>query len=123
MKICVLNIRRDKVPSDSIYIGRKSSTNHHYGNIASHLDNTLASIKVANRNDAIKAYQDWLDGVKYQDVEPDRRLWILAQIKRLAERGENISLSCFCRPYRCHGDVIRERILAINAKIYGDENQ
>jgi len=50
----------------------------------------------------VKAFQDWLAGTQHHDVEPDRRLKILARVHTL--RG--MRLGCYCAPLPCHGDVL-----------------
>lgn len=88
-----------------IYIGRRRNNHHHYGNPFSHLESSLADIRVVTREESIVAFRCWLAGTHYQDVEPSRRAWILANIQRL--KGK--TLGCFCRPEEeCHGDVLKE---------------
>ena len=51
----------------------------HFGNPFSHA-NYKGAIKVGTVKEAVIAYEQWLRGEKYQDVEPERRQWILNQI-------------------------------------------
>lgn len=51
----------------------------HFGNPFSHAD-YKGAIKVGTVKEAVIAYEQWLRGEKYQDVEPERRQWILNQI-------------------------------------------
>lgn len=90
-----------------IYIGRTSGTKYHYGNIASHQDDTLAPVRVQSREEAIKAFEEWLDGEAYQEIEPERRKWILSRIPFI---DENSILGCWCSPLRCHGEVIKKKV-------------
>lgn len=94
----VVNIRKDKC---DIYVGRKSQ-GMHYGNPFSHQSGTLAIVVVASVAEAISAYEDWLDGLAYQEIEPERRLWILEHLSEL----KNQTLGCFCAPKPCHADVL-----------------
>jgi hypothetical protein len=97
----VVNIKKDKC---DVYIGRKKDSKYHFGNIATHKDSTLAPIKVATRKLAIQAYKDWLEGIAYKEIEPERRQWILDNIHTLHDK----TLGCFCKPLACHGDILAE---------------
>ena len=95
----VVNIKTSKY---DVYIGRKSS-GMHYGNPFSHRERSMGSVMVDTRKEAIDCYADWLAGTRFQDVEPQRRTWILENIQTL--RGK--ILGCFCRPMSiCHGDIL-----------------
>jgi hypothetical protein len=56
----------------------------HFGNPFTHLldevKNGNASVYVADVKHAVDAFKEWLAGTKYQDVEPERRQWILDKI-------------------------------------------
>lgn len=98
----VVNLRHDCY---DIYIGRKSDSKFHFGNPFSHLSKSLAGVKVNSIQEAVDAYRNWLLGIQYQEIEPERRLWILENLFTL----ENAILGCFCRPsLLCHGDVLVE---------------
>jgi hypothetical protein len=98
----VVNIYH-KVPYD-VFIGRLDSEEH-FGNPFSHLKNSRASVIVATRQEAIDAFDHWLDGFAWPDVEPTRRLWVLANIWRL--KGK--ILACYCCPKGCHGHSLARR--------------
>lgn len=119
MIITIVNVKRTSEPY--LYIGRPPANRHlsggHYGNPFSHMANTLAAVRVATRDEAVDAFRDWLNGVAHQDIEPVRRLWILAALLEIAEIGEDVALGCFCAPLRCHGDILKERILEIREKL------
>lgn len=97
----VVNLRSAKY---DVYIGRKRGERYHFGNPFSHLPNTLAQCKVHSRDASIEAFRLWLDGTEHCTVEPDRRLWILANLDTL--RGK--VLGCYCKPLDCHGDIYLE---------------
>lgn len=90
----VVHCKREKY---DVYIGRRYDTTCHYGN----------PFKVGedcSRGECVEMFEDWLLGLKYQDVEPDRRLWILAHIENLRDKV----LGCWCKingDESCHGDV------------------
>jgi len=83
----VVHCKKD--PYD-VYIGRPSI----WGNPYSHKEGTLAKYKVDTREEAIQRYKTHLLD------NPD----LLAKIEEL--RGK--TLGCWCRPQRCHGDIIIE---------------
>lgn len=118
MKIDVINIYIEK-PQDYIYIGRDShDPAHHYGNPFTHLwGHTRATVKVGTREDAMQAYEDWLRGNKWSEVEPFRRRWILEQIDRFARGSSDLTFGCFCKPKQCHGDVLAKLIEEAKAEI------
>lgn len=84
----VLNKHRDVIPPDAIYIGRGSK----WGNPFSHMKGTKARYFVESRDEAIEAYEEWL----LNNVE------LLDQLDELIGKD----LWCFCKPKRCHGDVL-----------------
>lgn len=87
-----------------VYIGRKSGHEFHFGNPFTHKTGTQASVVVGSREEAVSDYAAWLNGDLYQEIEPERRKWILAQIPSLV----NKRLGCYCAPQACHGDVLAE---------------
>ncbi|PJZ19816.1 hypothetical protein CEW46_21235 [Bacillus cereus] len=80
-------VNKYKEPYD-IYIGRGSK----WGNPFSHLDGTKAQFKVGSREEAVRAFKNW----------------ILTQPHLLndLEELEGKTLGCFCKPQLCHGDVL-----------------
>jgi hypothetical protein len=72
----------------------------HYGNPFSHL-NAKGTTKVKSRDEAILCFQLWIDGTGFQDVEPERRQWILDNLKELKGKV----LGCYCHPLSCHGEI------------------
>ncbi len=77
-----------KREAHDVYIGRPSK----WGNPFSHLPNTLARFRVATREEAIRAYEEWLN------TQPQ----LLTALPEL--RGK--VLGCWCSPQSCHGDVL-----------------
>ena len=79
---CVLNLKRDKIPDDAVFIGRPSK----WGNkfiIGVH----------GTRRQVIKLYEEWLR------ASPKR---MRAVRRELAGKD----LVCYCKPKACHGDVL-----------------
>lgn len=127
MRITVINLSAEKYlprvrAGRFVYIGRSRTESFHYGNPFTHLAHkTLADVRVGSREAAVQAYRDWLAGTAWQAVQPERRAWILAQIQRLADAGEDLVLACFCVPALCHGAVLRALILAAAKDSTDDE--
>lgn len=94
----VVNIK--KTDQYDILVGRPTI----FGNLWSHLDNSIAQFKVESREVAIENYRIWLKGEGFLDVEQERREKILDGLESL--RGK--ILGCFCRPKSCHADVLIE---------------
>ncbi len=107
----ILNRKRDNC-DNAVYVGRlgpgDGDNDKHFGNPFTHQHsiNTAAGKIVPTRADAIQAYRDWLWGSKYNQVEPIRRLWILANLHTL--KGKD--LACWCSPQPCHASVLIEFI-------------
>jgi len=79
-----------KEPYD-VYIGRPSK----WGNPFSHQSNgTLAEFIVPTRDDAVEAYEEWITSGDGQHL--------LADLHELKDK----TLGCWCKPKRCHGDVL-----------------
>jgi hypothetical protein len=85
-----------------VYIGRGNGSI--FGNPFTHKEGTQAAVVVGSREEAIQAFRDWLAGVAYQEIEPDRRQAILDAIPTLKGKV----LGCWCAPLTCHGDVLAE---------------
>ncbi len=77
----VLNKHRDVIPPDAVFIGRGSKWGNPF-KIGIHGD----------RDEVIDLYEEWLLG----NVE------LLDQLDELIGKD----LWCFCKPKRCHGDVL-----------------
>lgn len=72
-----------------VYIGRPSK----WGNPFSHAWDTLAEFRVATREEAIDRFTEWFMN------QPD-----LVATARRELKGK--VLGCWCKPKRCHGDVL-----------------
>ena len=67
---------------DGISLMRKPNTDRHYGNPFSHKEGSIAAVKTKNREESIERFDAWLRGKADQNIEPQRRAWILSQIKQ-----------------------------------------
>lgn len=84
--------------SFDVYIGRGSK----WGNPYTHKTNTKAEFIVKSRDEAIKLYREYITVGKGKHL--------LNDIHEL----EGKTLGCYCKPKKCHGDVL---IDLINDKI------
>lgn len=85
----VFNKYHNDAPADAVYIGRPSK----WGNPFSHLTSTIATYRVASREEAVTAYEDYLMSCPVMVADAKREL-----------KGKD--LVCFCKPKACHGDVL-----------------
>lgn len=101
-----------KIDSGGVYVGRRRGSAEHFGNPFTFKAGTAATVVLRSSQDCIEAFREWLDGSSHQDVEPERRLWILKNLHTL--RGK--ALRCYCRAEatpkcfenRCHADVLAD---------------
>ena len=89
-----------KKDSFDVYIGRPSK----WGNPFTHIKDasTLAKYVVPNRNEAIAAYKKWI-------TEGDG-MYLLDDLHEL----DGKTLGCWCKPKRCHGDILAELVSGID---------
>ena len=77
-----------------VYIGRPSK----WGNPFSDKEGTLAKYKVKDRNESVDSFRKYIT-----EGEGKHLLNDLHELK-----GK--TLGCFCKPLKCHGDVLKELI-------------
>ena len=68
---------------------------------------TLATFIVSDRDTAIDMYE------KYFDLMYGSNKQFTNEIDKIYEKyksGEDIYLECYCKPQRCHGDIIKEKL-------------
>lgn len=85
----VLNKRTDKMPSDTVYVGRPGKWGNPFKIGMVYQGRTLT------RQTAIEAYEDWL-------LYSDEGRKLLSDISEL--KGKD--LICWCKPLPCHGDIL-----------------
>lgn len=91
--------------STMIYIGRPYQySEEHFGNPFSHIHDSQASIIVKTRREAVANFEKWLRGEVFQDVEPQRRRWILDHLDLLRDKD----LVCWCDSMLCHGYIYQK---------------
>ena len=94
----VVHCKKEKY---DVYIGRNKNK-FHFGNPFTHKTNTLASTILPTREESIIAYEEWLLGKNYHNIEQERRTWIVNNLHKLQGK----ILGCWCKPKACHGDVL-----------------
>ena len=62
----------------------------HFGNPFSFTQYAGVQVVVPTVKDSVIAYEQWLRGEAYQDVEPERRKWIVNQIKNGSLKGKTL---------------------------------
>jgi hypothetical protein len=98
----VVNIR-DKLPFD-VYVGRPAgAVKFHYGNPFGYIYGSKVAVLVGSRQESVEMFEKWLRGQAHQDLEQERRQWILSQLPNL--RGK--TLACWCgKGMACHAIVL-----------------
>lgn len=110
---------------DEIYIGRAMPS---YGLEASPLGNPYKLGRDGGRDEVINKYRRWLwNQMRNRGSAAYRELLRLAN---LSLQQETVTLSCWCFPSKCHGEIIRDAINFLlsrlmrsymEAKVAGDE--
>ena len=112
---------------------RKQGTHEHFGNpfrgsvrqgMIDTIDNKLTFGTVKK---AAKAYKDWLEGTKHQDVNPEQREWIVNQIENGSLKGKTL---LYYKPdtvkqldgtevsnYQSHADILADMINSYEPKV------
>lgn len=93
---------------NNFYIGRSRKGNP-LGNPFTHngVKSDLAKLSFATRDGAIDAYEKYFDTMYGKDEELTKAF---DEIYEHYKNGEDVYLQCFCKPKRCHGDVIADRL-------------
>jgi len=90
---------------NNYYIGRPSILGNPYTHIKE--KGTLAMYVVRNRDEAIDMYSHYFDVMYGSNVEFTR---LIDEMYEKYKNGEDIYLECFCKPLRCHGDIIAKKL-------------
>lgn len=107
MSIIVYNIKKDDFSNEknNFYIGRPSILSNPYTHDGKKSKLAINSFKT--RDEAIDAYNDYFD---YMVNNNNCFKNEFDKIYDLYKNGENVYLGCFCKPLRCHGDIIKEKL-------------
>ena len=98
MAVIVYNKNHEEHYGDNVfYIGRGSV----FGNPFTHIKDreTKAVFVVENRDKAIDLYEPLFD-----------------KMYEMYKEGQDIYLGCYCKPLRCHGDIIEKKLIQFSMK-------
>jgi len=111
-KITVVNKRTHKPTANDVYIGRPSVLGNPFTHIAD--KRTLAQYVVGSREQAVQMYREYfLKQIK------ENKAFRTAFVDLIGKcQYHDVNLVCWCAPQSCHGDILKEQILAwLNPKI------
>lgn len=112
MAVIVYNKNREEHYGDNVfYIGRGSV----FGNPFTHIKDreTKAVFVVENRDKAIDLYEPFFDKMYECDEEFKNEF---DRIYEMYKEGKDIYLGCYCKPLRCHGDIIEKKLIQFSMK-------
>lgn len=104
--IYVVNKYKHNITNNDIYIGRGSPLGNPFTSIKNKL--TKAKYICETREESIKKYEIYLRKeilLKNKDICKE-----LNNIYLREKNGFNTYLICFCKPKKCHGDIIKKII-------------
>lgn len=106
-KIIVYNSKNEDHTNDSnnFYIGRPSPLGNPFTHNGKH--SSLAKLSFKTREEAISAYSAYFDEVYGKDP---KLTVAFDEIYEHYKKGEDIYLQCFCKPLKCHGDILAEKL-------------
>ena len=102
-------LKEDHSDNPNNYPIYRTSTGNILGNPYTHIKDkkTLAMFVVKTRDEAIDRYEGYFDRM-YKGNAPFK--YIIDEIYEKYKNGEDIYLECYCKPERCHGDIIKEKL-------------
>lgn len=106
--IRVVNHKAHEPTELDVYIGRGSPLGNPYTG-TKELKYTKATYQSSSRESSIMEYKEYLNNKINEKDE-----LICNELNRIYEMSLNggVNLVCYCKPKPCHGDVIKEIILA-----------
>lgn len=103
--IYIYNRRTETHNKNDFYIGRGSVLGNPYSHIKDR--KTKAIYEAKDRDDAIDKYSYYFD-LMYGSNKAFTQA--IDEIYEVYKSGDDVFLGCFCKPLRCHGDVIKEKL-------------
>ena len=103
--IYIYNRRTETHNKNDFYIGRGSILGNPYSHIKDR--KTKAIYEAKDRDDAIDKYSYYFD-LMYGSNKTFTQA--IDEIYEVYKSGDDVFLGCFCKPLRCHGDVIKEKL-------------
>ncbi len=99
--IRVINVKNE-YSGDMLYIGRKSGK--YRGSV---LGNRYIIGRDGDRDEVVRKYKRWVwEEYKKGGVVKDE----IDRLVEWVESGKDLKLGCWCKPKKCHGDVIKSLI-------------
>lgn len=101
--IQVVNKNNHEISEYDYYIGRPSILS----NIYSHKPSRYAKYTVDTRAEAIDSYAVYFEDMLHNEE-------FAAELEKLLnffKKNNKLYLVCYCKPKRCHGDVIKEYLI------------
>jgi len=102
--IQVVNKNNHEISEFDYYIGRPSILS----NIYSHRPNTTAKYVVNSRTEAIDSYILYFEDML---INNEKFLKELEYLLNFFKKNNKLYLVCYCKPKRCHGDVIKDYLI------------
>lgn len=113
--IKVIHKKYSHIYNDVVYIGRGSPLGNPFTSIQDR--NTKAKFVVKNRTESIRMFEDYLTN---QILSKNKDICDYLNFIYLKSKNGNVSLSCYCSPKKCHGDVVKKiidsKIIKLNTK-------
>ncbi|MGB5769421.1 MAG: DUF4326 domain-containing protein [Crocosphaera sp.] len=92
------------IGNNKIYVGRRNRTYNLQGSL---LQNKFGIGRDGNREEVVEKYRQWL----WSEVKKKGEVFNeLIRIGKKVKAGEKVELVCWCKPYSCHGDIIKRCI-------------
>ena len=103
--IYVYNRKVETHHKNNFYVGRGSVLGNPYSYITD--KKTKAIYQAKDRDDAIDKYSHYFDLMYGSNLAFTSAI---DKIYELYKTGEDVYLECYCKPLRCHADVIKEKL-------------
>lgn len=112
MAIIIYNKHNEEHYGDNVFDISRASV---FGNPFTHIKSkeTKAIFVVSDRDKAIDLYEPYFDKMYAKDEE------FRNEFNRMYETykgGEDIYLGCYCKPLRCHGEIIEKKLIQFSMK-------
>ena len=98
----IVNVAKDRC---EVFVGITGHNHDQFGSPFWHKKHPLVKRVLPTREECLIAYEMWLDGEAFEDVEPARREWILANLKNL--KGKVIGDNSYPRP--SHAQILERK--------------
>ena len=106
-RVVVYNLKVDDFTSteNNFYIGRPSILSNPFTHDGKR--SSLAKLSFKTREEAINAYEEYFHKMMELDDSFKNEF---NKIYEKYKNGEDVYLGCFCKPLKCHGDIIAKEL-------------